>query len=156
MGIPGEARFDPSITDELSKATIDLRSLAIGTVVDLVLAEDDDATRQARLRLRLVSPATDESKGRFDVVDAQLNPEIIRLNKMYDIPSPDRMGGIILVDSACTYRPGYIPPFTLAQSDVITPGRHLLMNIPISAPEAPERNVAYHAEVLEAQIVQFL
>jgi hypothetical protein len=153
MSISGESYLDTTVWHELEKPTIDLRELAVGSKVAIVLAEGEDAQRQARLKLRFKSPPTDDEPGKFEVVEAELDAETIRLNAEAEMSLPEQMGGEIWVNFACTYRRGYMPPITMGQNDAISPGRHLFMWIPAPTADSPTRGIKYHAEVLSAQVV---
>ncbi len=153
MSVPGEVFLDGTVRQEIEKPTIDLAQLAIGSEVAMVLGEGADCERLARLRLRFTSPPDDRQYGKFEVTEAELDPEIIRLNTKADMPHPELMGGEIWIQFACTYRRGYMPPITMAERDVITPGRHLFIGIPKPAAGHPNRYIEYHAEVLDAQVI---
>ncbi len=152
MAIPGESYLDTTVTHEINKPTIDLTTLPVGSEVSLVFGEGEDLQRQGTLRLKYTAQPTEESNGKFDVLEAELDPEIVRLNEKAGIPNPVLMGGEIHVRFACTYRKDYMPPITMAQNDAISPGRHLFMWIPAPSEESPNRGYQYNAEVIEAQV----
>lgn len=153
MSESGEQFLDTTVRHELDKPFIDLRELPIGSEVDIVLGEGEDCERIARLRLRFDTLPTEEEPGKFEVIDAQLDEETVRLNAKSGMPMPEQMGGQIWINFACTYRRGYMPPITMGQKDVISPGRHLFMWVPVPTDESPKRGIEYHAEVLEARVV---
>lgn len=153
MSMSGEQFLDTTVRHELEKPTIDLCKLPIGSEVDIVLGEGEDCERLAKLRLRFFSSPTEEEPGKFEVIDAQLDEETVRLNAGAEMPLPEQMGGQIWVNFACTYRRGYMPPITMGQNNAISPGRHLFMWIPAPTEESPGRGIKYHAEVLEARVI---
>ncbi len=153
MSLSGERFLDTTVRHELEKPTINLHELPIGSEVEIVLGEGEDCERLAKLRLQFTSSPTEEEPGKFSVLEAQLDEETIRLNAKAEMPMPERMGGQIWVNFACTYRRGYMPPITMGQNDAISPGRHLFMWIPAPTYESPNRGIKYHAEVLEAKII---
>jgi len=150
----GEFNLHPTVTQELAKPTIVLQELGVGSEVAVVFGEGNDFHRRVQLRLRYKSLPTEKVPGKFEVLEAVLDPETVRLNTEAGMSKPELMGGEIWIDFACSYHPGYMPPITMARKDVISPGRHLFMAIPAPEPDAPDRWINYHAEVLEAEVQQ--
>lgn len=152
---PEGERFllDSNIHDALTRPRILLAKLALGTMLSIVLAEGPELTYHAELLLRLVGQAQNQDDGlaKLEVIKAEIDPEIVRLNKEASIPQPELMGGIIKVCHSCVYRPGNMPPKTMVSNDAIITGQHLFIGIPVPTKELPHRAFEYHAEVLYAE-----
>jgi hypothetical protein len=151
--MPRPEYVDYSIARELLKPTINIYDLLPGQQLDIVLAEGDDCSQQARLRLQLTELPTKISMSRFKVVSADLDPEILCKNQEAGVNHPEIMGGELLVDFCATYRPGYMPPFTLAQQDVLSAGRHLYGYMPNPTDDNPDGGFHYHAEILKLELI---
>ncbi|MBX4190502.1 hypothetical protein KW794_00240 [Candidatus Saccharibacteria bacterium] len=142
-----------SIADEAAKRTVKLWELEPGRQLKIVFGEGDDCSEQARLLLELVNSAGDESMAHFKVISAELDSAILRKNQEKGMNNPEMMGGELLVDFACTYRPGYMPTFTLVKKNVLSAGRHMYGWIPNPTQDNPDQGFIYHAEVLSLELV---
>lgn len=145
--------IDESIKHELRKSEVRFTDLKPGQQLNIVLGEGDDCSQQAKLRLELISLPDNESMARFKIITADLDDDILRKNQESGMREPEMMGGELLVDFSATYRPGYMPLFTLAEKDTLSEGRHMFGWIPYPTEANPEGGLQYHAEVLALEVL---
>jgi hypothetical protein len=145
--------FDSNIHEALIRPRIPLAELAIGSMLSVVLAEGTELTHHAELLLKLMSHSQNQEDGltKLGVIKAEVNPEIVRLNRKSGIPKPELMGGIIKIRYSCVYTPDNMPPMTMVSNDAIVTGQHLFLGIPVPTDALPHRAFEYHAEVLYAE-----
>lgn len=144
--------FDPTINSEIIKPTIHLKELSLDTELELTLGEGSDCLRQLRLHLRLARRPDERSPAVFAILGGDISGDVVENNSRRGMKNPRLIGGAFITDYACTYREGYMPPFTLAGNDMITIGRSLVGRLSDDV-DHPTEIWRYHAEVLACDIL---
>ena len=127
----GREHVSPDILETIEGESISFFDVKPGSNINLEVSFGDDGRKIAKFELRVDRPARREDweRGSFTVLGAEFS---------FDAPGAETLVGRTgSIDSAVTYRKGYMPPFTLARIAHITKGRHLIMNFDI--PDQPNK-----------------
>lgn len=127
-----EARlaFTPEIVDVFNAESISLFDAEPGSHLVLDVCFDEDGQQKGKFVLNIDRSARREDwdRGAFTVVGAE-------------VPFESSIGELIgktgFIDASVTYRPGLMPPITLATVARATKGRDLIMNFDI--PDQPDK-----------------